>query len=254
MKRRETGGNREAPSIPAGLPGGWIVLLSVGALVLLFGPNCGLFRHRDTTPPLVAMVAPLDSAILLGTITLQADATDSSSGILSVEFLVDGDSVGPVVEGEDHYQCNWNSTLPAANTWHTVSARATDSAGNVGFSDSVRVLTTGSREFNVSHGMFSVPAESLICLSMSPLVGDSLVGDAQVAGPDQISDFFWCDNANFELFTRGDSFSCFDRQSQVSEVRVASNVPATGGYRLVFRNLGAAPAGVWARFVLRRRS
>jgi len=101
---------------------GWIALLSVGALVLMCGLSCHLFGHRDATPPLAAMVAPLDSAILRGTITLQADVADSS-GILSVVFLVDGDSVGPGVEGMDYYECVWNSTLPAANTWHTIQAR-----------------------------------------------------------------------------------------------------------------------------------
>ena len=248
-----TGNRGEASTTLPTLPGGWTALLSVGALVLLCGLNCRLFGPKDTTPPFVAMVTPRDSSILRGTMTLQADATDSS-GIRSVEFLVDGDSVGPGVMGSDHYECEWNSTQPAANTWHTISARATDSAGNVGFSDSVRVLVTGSYEFDVSHGMFSVPAQSLVCLPMSPLGGDSLVGDAQVVGPEQISDFFWCDTTNFEFFMRGQSFTCFDRQSQVTAVHVASNVPVTGRYYLVFRNLGAAPAAVWARFVLRRRS
>jgi hypothetical protein len=81
----------------------------------------------DTTPPTVSVTAPLSGATLNGTtVTLSADASDNV-GVLGVQFLVDGVSVG-VEDTTPPYSITWDSTS-VPNGAHTIAARARDAAG-----------------------------------------------------------------------------------------------------------------------------
>ena len=93
----------------------------------------------DTTPPTATVTAPVNNAVVSGTITLAADATDNI-GVAGVQFQVDGLNVG----AEDltaPYAVNWNTTLVADGP-HTVLAVARDAAGNRGTSAPVFVQTS----------------------------------------------------------------------------------------------------------------
>ncbi|MFY0522719.1 Ig-like domain-containing protein [Archangium gephyra] len=91
----------------------------------------------ETTPPSVSLTAPASGATLGGTVTLSADATDASSSVSRVEFLMDGTLLG--TDTSWPYSFSWN-TLTVASGSHTLTARATDAQGNVATSAAVNVL------------------------------------------------------------------------------------------------------------------
>jgi hypothetical protein len=82
----------------------------------------------DTTAPQVRLTAPLGSATVSGSnVTLQA-AADDNIGVGQVQFLLDGSPLGAPVSNAP-FTFRWNSTTVADGS-HTLSARASDAAGN----------------------------------------------------------------------------------------------------------------------------
>jgi hypothetical protein len=82
----------------------------------------------DITPPTTLITSPAAGAIVSGTVTISATASDNV-GVATVEFLADGvllgtDTVAP-------YSFSWDTTK-VANGSHTLKSRATDTSGNVG--------------------------------------------------------------------------------------------------------------------------
>ncbi len=78
----------------------------------------------DRTPPVIAFLSPTSGAqIPLGSVTLQASASDTS-GIKSVEFYVDGNLVNS--DTVSPYEFPWSSTVGS----HTLMVKATDNALN----------------------------------------------------------------------------------------------------------------------------
>ena len=79
----------------------------------------------DSSPPQVNIVSPADGANVSRTVTLSALASDDVA-IRSVELFVDG-----VLRcsGTPSVSCSWNTRKTAAGQ-HTISAIATDTAGN----------------------------------------------------------------------------------------------------------------------------
>ena len=78
----------------------------------------------DNNPPTVKIVTPRDGWIVQGIVEIKIVAQDVF-GVDSYEILIDGVSVS----AETTYQ--WDTTIADAGS-HTVTARATDFAGNVG--------------------------------------------------------------------------------------------------------------------------
>ncbi|MEO1574754.1 MAG: Ig-like domain-containing protein, partial [Pseudomonadota bacterium] len=87
----------------------------------------------DVTPPLVVVSAP--SAELSGTVTLVAEATDAS-GVASVEFLIDGQSISS--DSVAPYEATLDTTTLDDGPY-TLEAEAQDSAGNVARSQPVAI-------------------------------------------------------------------------------------------------------------------
>ena len=81
----------------------------------------------DAQAPTVSMTAPTAGAILTGTATLTASASDNV-GVVGVQFLVDGAATG-AEDTTAPYALGLNTTS-LANGTHTFSARARDGAGN----------------------------------------------------------------------------------------------------------------------------
>jgi hypothetical protein len=82
-----------------------------------------------TTGPTVSMTAPANGATVSGSVTVSANATDNV-GVASVQFQLDGVSLGsPQTGAGPVYSVTWNTTT-AANGTHTLSAVASDAAGN----------------------------------------------------------------------------------------------------------------------------
>ena len=99
----------------------------------------------DKTPPTVSL-ASLPASVS-GTQTLTASASDTQSGIASVQFLVDGKPLATATAAP--YSFAWDTTS-VSNTQHTLTAIATDGAGNT--ATSAPVTVTVANAVAIAHG------------------------------------------------------------------------------------------------------
>jgi len=90
----------------------------------------------DTTPPAVSIINPTPGQTVSGTTPIAVNASDNVA-VASVQFFLDGSPLGNPVTAAP-YAVSWDTTT-AANGSHTLSARATDTSGNVGTSANVVV-------------------------------------------------------------------------------------------------------------------
>ena len=79
-----------------------------------------------STPPSVAITAPVSGATVSGTVSVSASATDPN-GIANVQFLLDGNDLGSALT-QAPYSVSWNTSNVTPGT-HTLTAMATDSLG-----------------------------------------------------------------------------------------------------------------------------
>jgi hypothetical protein len=96
----------------------------------------------DTQGPAVTLTAPSDGAVINGTVTLSANATDSS-GVAGVRFRLNGANFG----AEDTvapYSINWD-TVASANGVYQVTALARDSVGNTRISLPINVTVDNDK-------------------------------------------------------------------------------------------------------------
>jgi Bacterial Ig domain/GDSL-like Lipase/Acylhydrolase family len=91
---------------------------------------------QDATPPTVSVSAPANGALLAGTTTVSAAASDNV-GVAGVQFLLDGANLG-AEDTTSPYSVSWNTTTATGGP-HVLSARARDAAGNNTFSANVSV-------------------------------------------------------------------------------------------------------------------
>jgi Bacterial Ig domain len=80
--------------------------------------------------PTVTITEPPEGATVSGTVTIAASAADDR-GVTQVQFLVDGVGIGTDTNGADGWSLAWNSTTVPDGP-HTLTARATDTAGQAG--------------------------------------------------------------------------------------------------------------------------
>ncbi len=90
----------------------------------------------DTVPPAVSITGPAAGAILSGSFSLNASASDNVR-VAGVQFLVDGNAVG-AEDTSSPFELVWNSTSVPSGA-HLITARARDSSGNVATSLTVRI-------------------------------------------------------------------------------------------------------------------
>ncbi|HLG18425.1 MAG TPA: Ig-like domain-containing protein [Bdellovibrionota bacterium] len=93
----------------------------------------------DTTPPTISMISPTFGAIVSGTISVYATASDNI-GVAGVQFKLDGVNLGAEVTTSPYY-FYWNTTS-AANGSHSLSAVARDAAGNTATTAAVNVTVS----------------------------------------------------------------------------------------------------------------
>jgi Bacterial Ig domain/Protein of unknown function (DUF1565) len=97
---------------------------------------------NTATPPTVSITAPANDATVAGSgVLVSADAT-SSAGIASVQFKLDGTNLGSAFTTAP-YAGDWDSTT-AANGTHTLTAVATDTAGNQATATPVTILVSNT--------------------------------------------------------------------------------------------------------------
>jgi len=90
-------------------------------------------------PPTVTITSPSDGAIVSGTVTVSATASDDF-GVTQVELFVNGASIGVDTTGLDGWSASWDTTAYADGSY-TVSATATDTSVKKG-SDSISVTVS----------------------------------------------------------------------------------------------------------------
>jgi Bacterial Ig domain len=93
----------------------------------------------DATAPATAIISPVSGAIVSGTVSVSASASDNV-GVTSVQLLVDGLVVGSATST---YNFSWNTTT-VPNGSHVLQAQAFDAAGNVGLSAPVTLTVSNS--------------------------------------------------------------------------------------------------------------
>ena len=106
----------------------------------------------DTTPPTIAMTAPLAGATVSGKVTVSASATDNM-GVAGVQFKLDGVSLGVQVTTPP-YAVIWDTTTATSGA-HALSAVARDAAGNTGTSAGVTVTVANSSSTAVTAPVIS---------------------------------------------------------------------------------------------------
>jgi C1A family cysteine protease len=90
------------------------------------GKGNGGSTTSDATAPVVNITSPADGSSVTGSITVSASASDNV-GVASVSLSVDGSVVSTINTAP--YNFSWNSgTVP--DGVHTLTAKATDAAGN----------------------------------------------------------------------------------------------------------------------------
>jgi len=104
----------------------------------------------DTTPPTVSIDAPAGGTTVSGTVTVTMTATDNVA-VSSVQLEVDGATVATLTTAP--YNHAWDTTT-VANGTHTLTAVATDSAGNATTSAAVSVTVDNT----VPAGQFTASA------------------------------------------------------------------------------------------------
>ena len=91
--------------------------------------GCTKRKPCDTTPPVVSISAPSSGTTAAGLITVAGTASDNSA-LTKVDVVVDASAPQPAAG-----TASWQEPLDTSayvNGNHTITARATDSAGNVG--------------------------------------------------------------------------------------------------------------------------
>ena len=130
---------------------------------------------NDLIPPTVAITSPGSGAVLNGTVAVAASASDNTA-VSRVEFEVNG--VLQATSTQAPYGFNWN-TSAVANGSYSISAKAYDVAGNVGYSQSVTVSVSYDRSAPVITS-FSLPAYHNS--TTVPIVGLTASDNVQVTG------------------------------------------------------------------------
>ncbi|MCI0682547.1 MAG: Ig-like domain-containing protein [Gemmataceae bacterium] len=120
----------------------------------------------DTTSPTVSVTSPATGAMVSGTISVTANASDNV-GVAGVQFLLDGANLG-AEDTSAPYSVSWN-TLTSSEGSHTLSARARDAAGNVTTSAPVSVT--------VSNADTTAPAVAIT----TPSAGSTITGATTVS-------------------------------------------------------------------------
>ncbi|MEJ2201572.1 MAG: S8 family serine peptidase [Desulfuromonadaceae bacterium] len=112
----------------------------------------------DSTSPTVTLTSPGDSSTISGTLTINAVASDDSE-VAKVELYVNNQLLATDVSPA--YSFNWD-TLTVAEGWYVLQAKAYDTSGNVGQSESVQVLVSNP-----------VDNQAPVATIISPLPGES---------------------------------------------------------------------------------
>jgi hypothetical protein len=134
----------------------------------------------DTTPPTVSTTAPTAGSTVSGSsVALSANASDNV-GVSGVQFKVDGSNVGSQ-DTTSPYSVTWNST-GVANGSHTITAVASDAAGNSTTSSSVSVTVSNAPDTTPPTVSLTAPTTGSTVSGASVAVAANAADNVGVAG------------------------------------------------------------------------
>jgi hypothetical protein len=132
----------------------------------------------DTTAPQVTVTDPKPATTVSGIVALGATASDNF-GVTRVQFKVDGQPVGGPVTTPP-FQASWDTRTASAGS-HTVTAEATDAAGNTGASAGVTVTVDNSAPPPAAIGIDRLVVRHAKGTLASPALTTPTAGDAVLA-------------------------------------------------------------------------
>lgn len=153
----------------------------------------------DSTDPTGTIDSPIDGAILSGTVTINATASDTGSGLSKVEFWYN--AIGTKI-GEDStapYSINWDTT-GASEGPHTLFLMLYDNAGNVistnGTGTAVTIDNTAPTVTKLGDGtgdytLAALASVDLVFNEEISTAGKTAVQEALAAGSDTVLDYTW---------------------------------------------------------------
>lgn len=109
----------------------------------------------DSAPPVVSITSPANGAILSGSVSLSANASDNI-GLYKVDFLLNNNLISH--DYESPYQITWNTTT-VANGTYTLKAKAYDSSDNSAISSiSISINNSYSSDTTAPQVLISAPS------------------------------------------------------------------------------------------------
>jgi len=119
------------------------------------------FTTADATAPAVSVSAPANGALVQGTITVSAIASDNV-GVTKVEFYKDADAIPYATDTSSPYDASINTTTVTDGS-HSLTAKAYDAANNVTTSTAVTVtvdntgpVLSGTTASSITHSSATV--------------------------------------------------------------------------------------------------
>lgn len=100
-------------------------------------------KAPDTVPPTVSVQSPQNESIVSGVVHIVADASDDVA-VDHVDFLIDGVIPDGSTEYNPPYEHFWDTATLEEGSNHTITARATDTAGNWSESAAIHVTLESS--------------------------------------------------------------------------------------------------------------
>ncbi len=151
---------------------------------------CGDEHEPDSEPPLVVLTSPAPG-VVRGVVSLVADV-DDNVGVASVQFQVDGSAIGqPLVAPP--FETTWDAGQ-VANGTYTLTATATDLAGNDAQSPEIEVtvqntstlrVTTTSAGFDIDPDGYRVVVDGADMGAVEPNGSNTLLD--VITGPHTIT-------------------------------------------------------------------
>jgi hypothetical protein len=132
----------------------------------------------DTTAPQVTVTDPREATTVSGIVQLGATASDSV-GVTRVQFKVDGQALGAPVTTPP-FQTPWDTRTASAGS-HTITAEATDAAGNTGISTGVSVTVDNSAPPPAAIAIDKLVVRHAKGTLASPALTTTTAGDAVLA-------------------------------------------------------------------------
>jgi hypothetical protein len=145
----------------------------------------------DTVAPSVALTSPAANALLRGTVTVSATASDDT-GVAGVQFLLDGTPLG-AEDTTSPYNLSWNTTTATDGT-HSLIAQARDAAGNIAQSAPTAVIVDNQPPVGTVQINGGAAATNTRTVTLSLSATDALSGVTQMRFSNNGSSFSAAEN------------------------------------------------------------